>query len=230
MDDLASLDPELYNGLIFLKNYAGDVEKDLSLNFTVTEEEFGVSRTIDLIPNGSETPVTNENRIQYIYMTSHYRLNRQIERQCSAFFRGLSEVIPERFLRLFNQDELRVLVGGVDKPIDLDDLEQHTVYGGFDGNEANETVRLFWDVVRSFDADERAKLVKFATSCARPPLLGFRELNPYFAIRAAGNDTSRLPSSSTCVNLLKLPEYKDRETLRQKLLYAINSGAGFDLS
>jgi ubiquitin-protein ligase E3 C len=38
VDDLASLDPELYNGLMFLKNYTGDVETDLSLNFTVTEE------------------------------------------------------------------------------------------------------------------------------------------------------------------------------------------------
>lgn len=34
LDDLASLDPELYNGLIFLKHYTGNAE-DLSLNFTV---------------------------------------------------------------------------------------------------------------------------------------------------------------------------------------------------
>lgn len=37
LDDLPSLDPELYQGLLFLKNYNGDVEKDLCLNFTVTE-------------------------------------------------------------------------------------------------------------------------------------------------------------------------------------------------
>jgi ubiquitin-protein ligase E3 C len=34
---LASLDPELYQGLIFLKNYAGNPE-DLSLDFTISEE------------------------------------------------------------------------------------------------------------------------------------------------------------------------------------------------
>jgi len=34
LDDLASLDPELYNGLVFLKHYTGNAE-DLSLNFTV---------------------------------------------------------------------------------------------------------------------------------------------------------------------------------------------------
>lgn len=38
VDDLSSLDPELYKGLLVLKNYVGNVEEDLSLNFTVTEE------------------------------------------------------------------------------------------------------------------------------------------------------------------------------------------------
>jgi ubiquitin-protein ligase E3 C len=44
LDDLASLDPELYNGLLKLKNYPGNVEEDLALNFTITEEgaRFGV--------------------------------------------------------------------------------------------------------------------------------------------------------------------------------------------
>lgn len=37
LDDLPSLDPELYRGLMFLKNYEGDVE-DLSLFFTVDDE------------------------------------------------------------------------------------------------------------------------------------------------------------------------------------------------
>lgn len=38
VDDLSSLDPELYSGLLFLKNYVGNVETDLSLNFTVTDD------------------------------------------------------------------------------------------------------------------------------------------------------------------------------------------------
>ncbi|GAA5901495.1 ubiquitin-ubiquitin ligase HUL5 [Sporobolomyces salmoneus] len=230
LDDLASLDPELYAGLLKLKNYPGNVEEDLSLNFTVTDEDFGVSRTIDLIPNGSEIPVTNENRMQYIVLMSNYRLNVQIAQQSKAFERGMFEIIPERFLRLFNAPEMAILVGGVDEPINVADLRRNTIYGGWDGDENNPTIRDFWTVFESFGKEDRAKLVKFVTSCARPPLLGFGELNPLFAIRNAGNDETRLPTSATCVNLLKLPEYKDIESLRSKLLYAINSGAGFDLS
>ena len=59
---------------------------------------------------------------------------------------------------------------------------------------------------------------------------GFKELVPKFAIRDAGRDSERLPTASTCVNLLKLPMYTDERVLKAKLLQAINSGAGFDLS
>jgi ubiquitin-protein ligase E3 C len=37
LDDLASLDPDLYQGLIFLKHYPGNPE-ELSLNFTIVNE------------------------------------------------------------------------------------------------------------------------------------------------------------------------------------------------
>lgn len=121
-------------------------------------------------------------------------------------------------------------VGGADQPIDVEDLKRNTVYGGWDGEESHATIRAFWRVVSSFDAADRSKLVKFVTSCARPPLLGFKELNPRFAIRHAGTEQSRLPTASTCVNMLKLSEFKDEQTLRDKLLTSINSGAGFDLS
>ena len=47
---------------------------------------------------------------------------------------------------------------------------------------------------------------------------------------SSGTDTERLPTASTCFNLLKLPIYKSKRTLREKLRYAINSGAGFELS
>jgi ubiquitin-protein ligase E3 B len=43
-------------------------------------------------------------------------------------------------------------------------------------------------------------------------------------------DTSRLPTSSTCFNLLKLPNYSKKSTLKEKLLYAIKSNSGFELS
>lgn len=45
-----------------------------------------------------------------------------------------------------------------------------------------------------------------------------------------GRDVDRLPTASTCTNTLKLPDFRRSGTLREKLLYAIRAGAGFDLS
>ena len=45
-----------------------------------------------------------------------------------------------------------------------------------------------------------------------------------------GADVDRLPTASTCYNMLKLPNYRRASTLKKKLLYAITSNAGFDLS
>ncbi|KAG6816046.1 hypothetical protein H0H93_008491, partial [Arthromyces matolae] len=228
LDDLASLDPDLYNGLIFLKHYAGNPE-DLSLNFTIGVDELGVTRAIDLIPNGSNVAVTKENRLQYIQLVSHYRLTKQIRRQSDAFFEGLSEMIDPKWIRMFNQQEIQILLGGVNKPIDFEDLRGHTNYGGlYYDNE--ETIVMFWNVVNTFDHEQRMALLRFVTSCSRPPLLGFKELVPNLSIRDAGTDQHRLPTASTCVNLLKLPRYKSEKVLREKLLQAIMSNAGFDLS
>ncbi|KAI9447283.1 hypothetical protein BJY52DRAFT_1428505 [Lactarius psammicola] len=228
LDDLASLNPDLYQGLIFLKHYPGNPE-DLSLNFTIADEEFGVARTIDLKPNESNIPVTRDHKLEYILRVSHYRLTKQIKQQSDAFFEGLSNMIDPKWLRMFNQQELQVFLGGVNTPIDIEDLRRNTNYGGL-YNDEGPTIRAFWKVVESFDAEQRRALLRFVTSVGRPPLLGFSGLVPKFCIRDGGGDENRLPTSSTCVNLLKLSRYQSERVLRQKLLQAVFSGAGFDLS
>ncbi len=93
------------------------------------------------------------------------------------------------------------------------------------------TIQALWNVLGRMGAEERRLFVRFVTSVERPPLLGFRELRPPFCIRQAGRDEERLPTASTCVNLLKLPPYRSEEVLEQKLRYAIHQARdGFQLS
>ena len=71
---------------------------------------------------------------------------------------------------MFNQQELQILLGGVNSPIDVADLRAHTQYGGlYDDHHA--TIEMFWRVVESLTQDQRRALLRFATSCSRPPLL-----------------------------------------------------------
>ena len=60
-------------------------------------------------------------------------------------------------------------------------------------------------------------------------LILFQELNPKFCIHSGG-EVDRLPTASTCMNLLKLPIYNSIELLRKRLIYAIEAEAGFELS
>lgn len=135
---------------------------------------------------------------------------------------------------MFNQIELQTLISGDMAEIDVDDLRANTEYSGVyvigdDGLE-HETVRLFWQVLKELTPKDKAEVVRFVTSTPRAPLLGFSALSPHLTIRDSGRDESRLPTASTCINLLKLPRYTTKQTLKEKLLYAVNSGAGFDLS
>ena len=165
---------------------------------------------------------------------ARYRLQFQPYQQTAAFLRGLASIIQPSWLSMFNQAELQTLIGGAAASIDLADLRRNTQYGGVyalgaDGRE-HDSVRLFWRVMEALDDRDRRAVLKFVTSTPRAPLLGFASLTPRFSIRDAGDDQERLPSTSTCVNLLKLPRFREERVLREKLLYAVNSGAGFDLS
>ena len=223
-----------------MKNYFGDVE-DFALNFTVTDTikidyETPKTRNItsELRANGANISVTNENRLLYISDISRYRLQIQPYLQSSAFLKGLSSIIQPSWLAMFNQGELQTLISGTSKSIDLTDLRQHTEYGGLyvvgDDRQEHPSVVLFWRVMRGLSDEEQRAVLKFITSTPRAPLLGFGSLYPRFTIRDAGSDEDRLPSTSTCVNLLKLPKYSNEAVLKEKLLYAAFSGAGFDLS
>lgn len=61
-------------------------------------------------------------------------------------------------------------------------------------------------------------------------LILLQDLDPPFCIQLVQGDTDRLPSASTCMNLLKLPAFNSKEQMKEKLIYAITSNSGFELS
>ncbi|KAL7575887.1 hypothetical protein ACA910_003199 [Epithemia clementina (nom. ined.)] len=231
LPDLSTIDAQLYNNLMFLKTYDGDAA-DLCLTFTITKDDFGGTREIPLIPNGSNIEVTNLNKQRYIGLVAKYYVVDQIKEQSEAFTRGLWDVVDPNWLRLFNEPELQVLISGPsDGKIDVEDLRRHTRYaGGYTSIDRN--VARFWKVFASLDANHQGALLRFVTSCERPPPLGFASLNPPFTIQRVGimRDGDKLPSASTCFNILKLPTYSSDKVLRERLIYAIESGAGFELT
>uniref|UniRef100_A0A8C0YJZ0 Ubiquitin-protein ligase E3B n=1 Tax=Cyprinus carpio carpio TaxID=630221 RepID=A0A8C0YJZ0_CYPCA len=253
IDELPSLDSEFYKNLTSIKRYDGDVS-DLGLTLSYDEDVMGQLVCHELIPGGKTMPVTNENKISYIHLMAHFRMHTQIKEQTAAFIRGFRSIINPEWLHMFSTPEVQRLISGDNAEIDLDDLKKHTVYyGGF--HSSHRVILWLWDILSSdFSPEERAMFLKFVTSCSRPPLLGFAYLKPPFSIRCVevsdDQDTGdtlgsvlrgfftirkkepggRLPTSSTCFNLLKLPNYSKKSILRDKLRYAISMNTGFELS
>lgn len=253
IDELPSLDSEFYKNLTSIKRYDGDVG-DLGLTLSYDEDVMGQLVCHELIPGGKTMPVTNENKISYIHLMAHFRMHTQIKDQTVAFIRGFRNIINPEWLHMFATPEVQRLISGDNAEIDLDDLKKNTVYyGGF--HSSHRVIIWLWDILSSdFNAEERAMFLKFVTSCSRPPLLGFAYLKPPFSIRCVevsdDQDTGdtlgsvlrgfftirkkepggRLPTSSTCFNLLKLPNYSKKSILRDKLRYAISMNTGFELS
>lgn len=133
---------------------------------------------------------------------------------------------------LFNEPELQVLISGPSGgKIDIDDMKSNTRYaGGF--TSIDRTVHRFWKVFSSLSSEQQGLLLRFVTSCERPPPLGFASMNPPFTIQRIGilRDGDRLPTAATCFNTLKLPTYSSEKIMRERLVYAIESGTGFELS
>jgi hypothetical protein len=188
---------------------------------------------VPLVPGGGEVPVTAANVSRYIYLAAHYRLNVQIAEQCAAFLRGFRRVIPLSWMRMFQPPELQTLISGAaEKPVDLVDLRTHTAYAA-PLHDRHPYVEAFWRVLGSFSEEDKRAFLHFVTSVSRPPLLGFGALQPRFGIQPVriASDADKLPSAATCMSLLKLPfPYSSDAVLRDKLLTAIRSGAGFELT
>lgn len=122
------------------------------------------------------------------------------------------------------------MISGSVSDINLEDWKSYTRYaGGY--TSLDPYIVQFWAILDSFSEAERGLLLRFITSVPRPPSLGFSALNPPFTIqRVDVENDARLPTASTCFNILKLPRYSSKAVLKEKLLLAINSRAGFDLS
>ena len=228
VSELASLDPVFANTLLSIRSMTPEEVEALELDFTIdsVSPSTGRVRSFELVPGGAGVPVTAENRLEYIAAVAHFRLNVEILVQSKAFFDGLECVIPRGCLRMFSPDELQRIISGARGPINIEDWKRNTVYsGGYD--EDSQSVVWFWEIVEQLTPEDQAALLHFCTSCSRPPLLGFARLEPKFAIKKDRGQGNRLPSASTCINLLRLPEVKTREQMKKNLEIIIKCPTGF---
>lgn len=198
--DMETLDLDYYKSLLWMLE--NDITDIITENFSLEVEAFGEKQIIDLVENGRNIPVTQENKEEYIQRVVEHRLVGSVKEQLDNFLKGFHDIIPADLISIFNEQELELLISGLPE-IDVDDWKNNTEYHNYSASSPQ--IQWFWRAVRSFDKEERAKLLQFVTGTSKVPLNGFRELEGMngfskFNIHRDYGNKDRLPSSHTCFN------------------------------
>jgi len=226
LKDMESMDAELYRSLLWmLENPIAGI---LDNTFSVEEENFGVTTTVDLKSDGQNIQVTDENKQEYVELVTEWKIARRVEEQSNAFLSGFYEFVPKDVVSVFDERELELLIGGI-ADIDVDDWKKNTDYRGYTEND--EVVQWFWKCVNTWDSERKSRLLQFVTGTSRIPVNGFKDLQGsdgprHFTVEKAG-DPEQLPKSHTCFNRLDLPPYKSYDLMVQKLAIAVEETMGF---
>lgn len=136
---------------------------------------------LELVPRGSETAVTEDNKQEYVDLMVQWRLARRIGPQTESLVRGLKEMLPLAYLEPFDAQELEWVIAGTPE-INIDDWKENTLYWGgvcmcghmYDsgdihpfvyilllGYHKNHTmVRWFWEVVESYSNEQKLRLLQ----------------------------------------------------------------------
>src|SRR5712671_435625 len=78
-----------------------DITDVLEESFSVTEDRFGQHVIVDLKPGGSNLPVTEANKEEYVELVVAHRIAGRISEQFRAFMDGLGDALPLDLLRVF---------------------------------------------------------------------------------------------------------------------------------
>uniref|UniRef100_A0A3P8Y6Y3 HECT-type E3 ubiquitin transferase n=1 Tax=Esox lucius TaxID=8010 RepID=A0A3P8Y6Y3_ESOLU len=227
LQDMESVDSEYFNSLKWILE---NDPTDLDLRFTIDEELFGQTHQHDLKPEGAEIVVTDNNKKEYIHLVMQWRFVNRIQKQMTAFKEGFYELIPQDLIKIFDENELELLMCGLGD-VDVNDWRENTNYkNGYCSNQP--VILWFWKTVLLMDAEKRIRLLQFVTGTSRVPMNGFAELYgsngpQLFTIEQWGT-RDKLPRAHTCFNRLDLPPYESFEELREKLHIAIENAQGFD--
>jgi hypothetical protein len=157
LNDLEDIDPEIMNSLTWM--LSNDVET-LDQPFIYELDVFGQTIVQELVENGTNTDINNENKELYISSICKAKTQKEVEKQIQSFKTGFSQIIPPGLLELFSAGEIEILISGK-SDIDKQDLKAHALYKEI--SKENILVQWFWEIVETLDQDMLANLLFFIT-------------------------------------------------------------------
>lgn len=220
LEDLTTVDKPLYNSLKYIKENPIDDEDVFEEYFVVDDPLTGDS--VELIPNGTLTLITDENKEEYIKLKLAWLGKTSIEKKLTAFLDGLFMVLPKEQFHVFTLEEIEMILNGLPF-IDVHDWEHNTVYKG-SYYKGHQVIKWFWQVMRELNQEQLTKFYHFCTGSTRLPVEGFRALQSNrgetckFNIESAKytKETAGL-IAHTCFNRLQMPMYPSKELVKEHI-------------
>lgn len=87
LKDMETLDLDYYRSLLWILEH--DITDVTFETFSVDVDRFGVVETVDLIENGRNVNVTEENKAEYVRLVVEHRLIKSVEKQLGDFLKGM---------------------------------------------------------------------------------------------------------------------------------------------
>jgi len=235
MDMLAQEAPAEYAGLTQMRAHPEQAE-DLYMFFETDDEadpDPGATRALK--EGGKDIQVTEENLEEFVVLKMNWLLRDRYHTsqgdQMLAFCNGFWEVLG-RDHKIFTVQELENVMCGMDQ-VDLDDWKAHTSYTG-DYSANHRVIQWFWEIIKSLSGEERLRVVCWGTGSSCIPMGGFSMMEQEPGEKKAFTINSirfklkpyeaRFPKGHTCTNTIDLPQYPDKETLREYMSSIIDPG------
>ena len=229
LDDLKCYDTEIHSSLISIQTITDDEQlKEFSFIWN-TSTEGNAYEEVELIPNGRNITLKQENKSLFIEKAITFILYEQYKKQIDNIKKGFYSIIPLNIINVFNKEELNFLLSG-QRIIDINDWQRNTIYRGkYIEGEHNKTIQMFWEVLRELNESELVNFYRFCTGTCKVPIDGFgalkggnNKIHKFCIEEAEINDDNlhkgiRLIGARTCFNRIYLPEYNNKATMKKAI-------------
>jgi hypothetical protein len=262
LNELKSIDSELYKSLLWMKD--NDITDIIDETFTVLIPSGNSTSSKDMVsialcPNGENIPVTEENKLKYIYLVLLYKFKFSIQDFITSFLHVFHLMIPVDFMKEFSlsTQEFYLILNGK-KTINIEELRAYCMYENvsqsqmeaYSANKKKKTGMLgdddddddgivIWNETNDIiiwlwrmireTTTENKKL--FIQFFTGTTCIPLDGFNPPITI-VFGVDMVKnsLPKAHICFHQLVLPRYESYDIMKEKLFFAILNANNFGFS
>ncbi|KAK8880354.1 hypothetical protein M9Y10_003021 [Tritrichomonas musculus] len=210
-EDIKDYDPNIYDSFDYFKKHGFD-KTELYFDTIINTSEG--QKNVELIPNGENTKVTDENKDQYFNLMTDLLLSKSIKEQTNAFCEGFYSLVPLQEIQSITEEELKHLIYGSSR-IDIEILKKRiTIKPPYTAE--TPVIKYFFNAISHWNNQDLQKLLMFVTGYTN-----ITKDEEIFSINQAGR-SGMLPMAHTAIRSLELPEYESEEELNKNLMTCIN--------